>query len=103
MLFTEMKTIKARVTFLLEKHPELRDCDYKLISSYFYYTIGKKEINSMTGFEFLQRFSTGLLGHTESIRRTRAKIQEQEVSLRGFLYGQRRTQGEITAELIHFL
>tara|TARA_R110001592_G_scaffold302311_1_gene574204 strand:+ start:201 stop:512 length:312 start_codon:yes stop_codon:yes gene_type:complete len=103
MIFNEMKTIKAKVVFLLQKHPELRDDDYKLISSYFYYTIGKNNIESMTGYEFLKRFSTGLLGHTESIRRTRAKIQEQDVSLRGICYGARREQGKITAELIHFL
>lgn len=100
MLLEQMKTIKERVEYLLIKYAHLRENDYKLIASYFYYVLGKDRLENMTAIDFLKMFADGKLPHTESIRRDRQKLQEEKPELRGENYGKRKKAGEITTKEI---
>ena len=44
-LFNEMKTNKAKVKYLLEKKPHLRDNDFKLIATFYYLEVGKIKLD----------------------------------------------------------
>ena len=102
MLFEQMKTIKEKVEFLLVNYPLLRDDDFRLISNYFAFLM-KDKINNMSAKDFLQLFSEGKLPHTESIRRCRQKLQEENIKLRGKNYTERKDAGDKTSKLINDL
>tara|TARA_Y100000004_G_scaffold94601_1_gene105994 strand:+ start:654 stop:962 length:309 start_codon:yes stop_codon:yes gene_type:complete len=99
MLFEQMKTIKEKVEFLLINYPELRDDDFRLISNYFAFLMQDK-IDNMSAKDFLKLFSQGKLPHTESIRRCRQKLQEENSELRGLNYVQRQDIGYQTRKSI---
>ena len=99
-LFAKIKTVKQRVTILLQGHPRLRDSDNKLIANYWHNELGSHDIGVN---EFLRRFSLGKFTSPESIRRCRQKIQEQNPELRGSSYGRRKTDAEIIKNEIHEL
>lgn len=101
MLFTEMKTIKARVQFLLEKYPPLRDDDFRLYATYISFQVGgKSKLEEMNAYEFLTKLANGDLAHFESVRRDRQKLQEQEPSLRGSNYDKRKKGGDAMRQQI---
>ena len=100
MLFDQMKTIKDKVKFLLESFPHLRDDDFKLIATFYKFTVSKDRLESMTALEFLQMFASGQLPHSESIRRDRQKLQEKNEHLQGERYKQRQEDGRKTKEKI---
>ncbi len=93
-IFKQMKTVKDRVEYLLVKFPKFRDNDFKLIAHYYFKILGREALENMSGMDFLHQFADGKLPHTESIRRVRAKIQEERPELRGKNYGQRQTDGQ---------
>lgn len=93
-IFKQMKTVRDRLEYLLEKYPRFRDNDFKLIAHYYYEILGREKLESIDGMEFLHLFANGKLPHTESIRRVRAKIQEEKPHLRGKNYGQRQKDGQ---------
>lgn len=99
MLFEQMKTIKEKVEFLLKNYPDLRDDDFRLISNYFAFLMQGK-IEQMSATDFLKLFSQGKLPHTESIRRCRQKLQEENPELRGLNYVQRQDIGYQTSKSI---
>jgi hypothetical protein len=82
-----MKT-KEEIKKLLNKSPHLRDSDAKLIATYWYNEIRAKnlDLNTMTGFEFVKMFAESKLTNPETIRRMRAKIQEESPEYRGQVY-----------------
>jgi len=88
-LFIQMKNIKGKVEYLLKKNPNLRDDDFKLIATYWWHEMGKEKTELMTGFDFLDTFSRGKLTSEKSIVRVRAKLQEEQESLRGKSYKSR--------------
>ena len=83
-----MKKTKDKVKELLQKHPELRDSDNKLIAFYWYNELKKKDLNpkSITAMEFLQTFADSKLTNSETIHRCRRKAQEKNKELRGKNY-----------------
>ena len=90
------KTIKMNTKdtirkILLEK-PHLRDNDNKLIASYWYRELSSKNIdaNDITALDFLHKYADNELTNAETIRRMRAKLQEDEPSLRGKAYAIRK-------------
>jgi len=100
-LFGQMKQVKDRVRLLLEKHPHLRDDDYKLYATFIAYEIGGKDkLKQMSGYALLTDIADGKYVHFESVRRIRQKIQEQEPNLRGENYNKRRRGGEETSKRI---
>lgn len=100
MLFEQMKTIKEQVKYLLEKYPHLRDDDYKLIATFYRFTVGTKKLENMSAFDFLKMFSEGKLPHSESIRRDRQILQAQHEHLRGEVYNRRHNDANKTKEKI---
>ena len=83
---------KDKVKTLLTKFPELRDSDNKLIAFFWYKQLKRKGMNldEMSAMDFLQYFSDSKLTNSETIRRSRAKLQEENISLRGNNYTARK-------------
>ena len=92
-LIREMSLIKDRVKALLVKHPHLRDSDNRLIA-----TVWKFDLmglcENLTAMDFLKLYSEGELTNSESIRRVRQKIQEENPDLRGTVNEARQKEGE---------
>jgi hypothetical protein len=94
-IFRQITNIKDRVRELLIQHPLLRDDDYKLIATYYFYEGGGKNyFDTATAYDFLKSFSDGNYTSPESIRRVRAKLQEEDSNLRGLSYKRRKDDGD---------
>jgi hypothetical protein len=93
--------IKASNRTLVEKITEVSDAlnVSRLISNYFAFLMQGK-IEQMSATDFLKLFSQGKLPHTESIRRCRQKLQEENPELRGLNYVQRQDIGYQTSKSI---
>ena len=93
-----MITIKVRdkVQKLLESFPHLRDSDERLTANIWLSETPK----DATAFDVLQMYAEKRLTNAESIRRTRAKLQEENPALRGESYNLRhKSQDRILEEL----
>ena len=86
-----MKT-KEVVKELLINKPHLRDSDPKLIATYWYNELKKKQINpyKISGYEFMQLFANSKLTNIKTIERMRRKLQEEYPELRGRVYNNRK-------------
>ena len=82
-----MKT-KDIVKNLLIQRPHLRDSDTKLIATYWFNELKKKNINpsEINGLEFMKLFADSKLTNIKTIERMRRKLQEESPELRGKLY-----------------
>tara|TARA_R110000803_G_scaffold38284_1_gene82632 strand:- start:369 stop:683 length:315 start_codon:yes stop_codon:yes gene_type:complete len=87
-----MKT-KDEVENLLIKTPHLKDDDNKLICSFWYYEMKNKGINpeDFSCMEFMNLIANSKLTNAKTIRRYRAKLQEEKPALRGSSYIDRQT------------
>lgn len=85
-----MKT-KDKVKKLLEKNSKLRDDDNKLQATYWYYELKAKgeDLEGASMLAYLTMYANGELTNAESIRRMRAKLQEEYIELRGEKYNKR--------------
>ena len=88
---TKMKTKETIKKILLQK-PHLRDNDNKLIAAYWFRELRNKGIESetITALDFLHKYADNELTNAESIRRMRAKLQEENPNLRGRAYAIRK-------------
>lgn len=77
------KEIKQNVRMLLEKYPDTRNCDLKLIAMFW------SEIDGFSVLGFNNVFN-GDVTHFESIRRSRQRLQEEFEELRGYKYKVRK-------------
>tara|TARA_R110002012_G_scaffold135161_1_gene288829 strand:+ start:563 stop:874 length:312 start_codon:yes stop_codon:yes gene_type:complete len=86
-----MKT-KDIVKNLLIQRPHLRDSDTKLIATYWFNELKKKNINpsEINGLEFMKLFADSKLTNIKTIERMRRKLQEESPELRGKLYKVRK-------------
>jgi hypothetical protein len=86
-----MKTKEVIKQLLLDK-PHLRDNDNRLICTYWFMELKKKNIdpNKINALEFMQYYANSKLTNTETIRRQRAKLQEEHPELRGEAYNTRK-------------
>jgi len=86
-----MKT-KDIVKNLLVQKPHLRDSDSRLIATYWYNELKKKQISpyKITGYEFMQLFANSKLTNIKTIERMRRKLQEENPELRGKIYNDRK-------------
>ena len=82
---------KDRVIRLLNKKYHLRDCDFKLVANLWHEDVINKGLDpkEMTVFEFLKIYSEGSFTNPQSIKRLRAKLQEEYKELRGDKFNQR--------------
>ncbi|MEO1944132.1 MAG: hypothetical protein ABGY11_07505 [Candidatus Thioglobus sp.] len=89
------------VAHLLGEYPHLRDDDYKLIATIWKMEVEQhSDIRTMKAIELLTLMADGKLSNPESIRRSRAKIQQEVESLRGKNYIKRhRHQADVIDQL----
>jgi hypothetical protein len=91
-----MKIYIIKTKKIVEKYlfgyPHLRDNDERLIATIWNEELSNKGITSkeISGYDFLGYFASGELTNPESIRRTRQKLQEENVELRGLKYKERK-------------
>jgi len=88
-----MKTKETIKKILLEK-PHLRDSDNKLIAAYWFRELKGKGIDPkvITALDFLHKYADSELTNAETIRRMRAKLQEENPGLRGRVYAIRKSK-----------
>ena len=87
-----MKT-KDKVKYWLEKHPSLRDDDNRLCSNIWAEELDRMSldnINKLPTVEFLKLYSNNKLTSAPSIKRARAKLQEESAEYRGDKYNTRK-------------
>jgi len=85
-------TTKQQVTYWLKKHPSLRDDDNRLCSNIWaeeVTALGYGHIESPI-FEFLRLYSNNKLTSAPTIKRARAKLQEECPEFRGQKYNNRQ-------------
>lgn len=92
---------KDKVRWFLENYPETRDSDDELISRFWRNEVKKMiDITVAPVTELLKILSEGKLTSSESIRRCRQKVQEEEPKLRGENYkGKQKHQEKVQEEL----
>ena len=93
----KLASITAKVKHLLTIKPHLRDSDERLIATIWYHEAELLE-GDKSAVDLLNHFVDGRLSSTESIRRSRQKIQEDFPNLRGQAYKKR--QGKLQEETL---
>ena len=83
---------KEKVKILLTKYPHFKDSDNKLIAAYWFEELKIKGLNpdKINVMDFLHLFADSKITNPETIRRSRAKLQEENVYLRGKNYSIRK-------------
>ena len=89
--FSDFKTVKDKVNFLLEELPDTRNNDMKLAFTFWFYEVGKEEISEMPTLDFCAKGSNGRLTNYETIRRARIDLQKQYETLKGDGFGKKKT------------
>ena len=78
---------KQKVRYYLEKFSHLRDNDYRLCSNIWHEEFKTFDINGdLSAQDFLKIYSLGKLTSAPSIKRARAKLQEEKPEYRGKKY-----------------
>ncbi len=98
MMLVKVLKINRVVYDLLSEFPECRDNDQLLILKV--WAVEHPEIRSSdySFFRFAVLFKQGEFANTESIRRSRQKVQEQHPQLRGKTYKARQAEKELMKE-----
>jgi len=81
-----MKT-KDKVKYWLDRYPSLKDNDNRLCSNIWSDELGRADI---TAQDFLSLYAANKLTSAPSIKRARAKLQEEEPKYRGEKYNLRK-------------
>lgn len=91
---------KDKVIYLLQRYPDLRDDDSRLVANYWNSELQAKGINTGKGrmYELLQMIAAKELATPESIVRMRRKVQEDMVDLRGAEYIRRHKEQKSVQE-----
>ena len=86
-----MKT-KKEIEKLLIKSPHLKDSDNKLIATYWFRELEYLGLDpkTATAYDFLKLYAESNVTNAETIRRMRAKLQEEKKELRGQVYYKRK-------------
>ena len=80
--------IKNQVKYWLEKYASLRDCDNRLCSNFWAEELSNLNLPHK---DFLTAYANNKLSSATTIRRARAKLQEECPELRGEKYQFRQT------------
>lgn len=83
--------LHERITRILEQREDLRDSDSRLITYVWFIEAREKgiELEKITGMDMLKLLRGDTFTSSESIRRSRQKVQEKYPSTRGKKYRQR--------------
>lgn len=91
--------VTDNVTEVLKTHFETRDSDERLVAVY-YYKFYPKLIKEGTALDFVKALAQGKVANPDLITRTRRKLQEHNVELRGEKWHERRRkQSEVKSDL----
>lgn len=90
-----VKNYKDIVEKWLKNHPPTRDSDTKLLANIWSEIMGVQALDILTARQLLQKMVDGELPSSETIRRTRQKLQEQNPELRGVSYIGRKSKGDM--------
>lgn len=90
------KKLADIIKYLIQNDQTLADDDNRLISNVHYKQLIQKGYNpdGISAKYYLSLVSKGVFYSTESIRRTRQKLQEQYPTLRGRKYKKRHTRAK---------
>lgn len=99
------KKLRDRITEKLERWSHLRDDDNQLIREILQEDYEQRggSLTDNSVRDFMYYFGRGALTSTESIRRTRAKIQSEREDLRGKKYKARHENQENVKESLEYL
>jgi hypothetical protein len=88
--------VKQRVKSILEVNKDARDCDRLLISIIWSQDVYEmyNDVTIINAQEFLFLLEDGDLTSSETIRRCRQRLQEENETLRGYKYKLRKQLGE---------
>jgi hypothetical protein len=88
--------VKQRVRNILEVNKDARDCDRLLISIIWSQDVYEmyNDVTIINAKDFLFLLEDGDLTSSETIRRCRQRLQEENESLRGYKYKLRKQLGE---------
>jgi len=89
--FLNQKTVRDKVLFLLKELPEARNNDMKLAFTFWFYEVGKEDMQVMSTLDFCAKASNGRLTNYETIRRARIELQKQFEELKGEGFGKKKT------------
>tara|TARA_R110001583_G_scaffold4350_2_gene25155 strand:- start:152 stop:466 length:315 start_codon:yes stop_codon:yes gene_type:complete len=84
---------KEKVRYWLTKHPDLRDDDNRLCANLWASELSKQlgsGVNFATAINFLEMYAANKLTSAPSIKRARAKLQEECPEFRGKKYHLRK-------------
>ena len=90
------KTIQERIKQRLEITPHLRNSDSKLICTLWWHdllALGHEPLK-LSALQFMEMLAENKLTNSESIRRGRQKVQEENPHLRGSSYSLRQKNQE---------
>lgn len=73
--FKDLKTTFAKVKFLLETNPSLRNNNMRLVSSFFFHEVGKEAVENMDALDLLALIQNNKVTSFHTIERTRRKVQ----------------------------
>jgi hypothetical protein len=83
--FKKLKSIYAKIKFLLEQKPELSTDVDQLIFTFYFYELGKAKINEMSGYDVFTYFNSKFKDKTakiETIVRARRLILQRYPELK---------------------
>jgi hypothetical protein len=83
--FKKLKSIYAKIKFLLEQKPELSTDVDQLIFTFYFYELGKVKINEMSGYDVFTYFNSKFKDKTakiETIVRARRLILQRYPELK---------------------
>ena len=83
---------KEEIRKILINKPHLKDSDPRLMATFWYQELKRKnlKVSEITALDFLNLFAKSKLTNPETIRRMRAKLQEECPELRGEVYNMRK-------------
>lgn len=91
--------VTKNVTTILNKYPDTRDSDERLVAVY-YYTHYPKLVKEGKALDFVKAMAQGKLVTSDLITRTRRKLQEHNLELRGEKWHERqRRQSDVKSDL----
>jgi len=83
------KKLSEKIEWWLSKHPSLKDDDYRLCSNIWYDELLDLGLEKR---DFLSIYAKGKLSSAPSIKRARAKLQEESPKYRGKKYALRKSK-----------
>lgn len=90
-----MKITNDIIKALLTQYTDLRDSDDMLVAWIWKTQVDKMNYPQLSADKFLQMMAKGMFPSSETITRTRRKVQEENPELRGKKYNERQAKQSV--------